>query len=411
MLQIFSELIRMALSSIRSQPLRTWLTVGIIGIGIWALVGIFGAIHAIQHSLLESFSSMGANTISVNRWSSDSRVVSSVQRINPIINYQEAARFKEEFPIESALTSISFQASSMAEVSYESTKTEPSIGVVGVDEHYLINSGSEVSIGRNFSSRDIESNQPVCIIGSDLAKLLFKETEPLGKEIKLKGLKVTVIGVLESKGSSFFGSSDNYLLLPIQLSRSLYSRKNVNYDISTFIPDSFMMEEALDAAKFTMRSIRNLTPSDEDNFGIRKSDEFLRILNENTQTLRIAGTAISIITILGSSIALMNIMLVSVSERTREIGIRKSLGAKRRHIFQQFFIETLTISQLGCALGILLGLLTTFAFSKAMGFEMSIPWGIILIAIGIAVLTALIAGLYPANKASALDPVESLRHE
>lgn len=410
MLNLFRELVGMALHSIRSNALRTSLTIAIIGIGIWALVGIFGAIHAIQNSILDSFSSMGANTFSISRFDSETRL-SSDRKINPSITYREALNFVEKFEFPEARTSISFLGTSNAEISYENKKTEPEVNVIGINENYLINSGLNLELGRNLSAFDVQNNQGVCIIGADLAKSLFASTDPIGKIIKVRGARLTVVGMLEAKGGSFFGNKDYNLLMPLNLARGMYTNPNINYDISVYIPDNNMLNEGMDQAIFTMRNIRNRTPRDDNNFGVQKSDEFLRILKENTAVLSIAGTAISIITIMGSSIALMNIMLVSVSERTREIGVRKSLGAKKRHIFQQFFIETLVISQLGCLAGIFMGVSTAMIFAKLFDFAMLIPWTVIIAAIGIAVITALLAGTYPAKKAADLDPVESLRYE
>ncbi len=411
MLQLFRELMRMAFQSIRSQALRTALTISIIGIGIWALVGIFGAINAIQNSLLESFSSMGANTFSISRFDSETRLSSNKQIINPIITYHQAQDFMNNLDVPGARTSISFVGTGSAEVSFENKKTEPEVNVIGINENYLINSGLELENGRNLSSFDVQNNNNVCLIGADLAKSLFSTTDPINKTINVRGKRLTVVGILKSKGGSFFGNKDFNLLIPINLARGIYTNANINYDISVYVADNQLLEAGMDQAIYTMRNIRNRTPRDANNFGVRKSDEFLRMLQENTIALRIAGIAISVITILGSSIALMNIMLVSVSERTREIGVRKSLGAKRRHIFQQFFIETLTISLLGCLLGIALGIATTMVFAKLFDFSAVIPWAAIIAAIGIAILTALLAGTYPAKKASALDPVESLRYE
>lgn len=410
MLNIFRELVAMALQSIRSQALRTSLTIAIIGIGIWALVGIFGAIHAIQNSLLDSFSSMGANTFSITRFDSETRL-SGEMKVNPIITYRETQRFMEDYNVPEARTSVSFVGTGNAEVSYENKKTEPEVSVIGINENYLINSGLDLEIGRDLNQFDVQNNQTTCIIGADLAKSLFGTTDPIGKVINVRGMRLTVAGVLKSKGGSFFGNKDYNLLLPINLARGMYTNPDINYDISVYIPDNNMLDDSMDQAIYTMRNVRNRTPRDTNNFGIRKSDEFLRILNENTMVLRIAGTAISIITILGSSIALMNIMLVSVSERTREIGVRKSLGAKKRHIFQQFFIETLVISQLGCLLGIIMGISTAMVFAKLFDFAMVIPWAVIIVSIIIALVTALLAGTYPAKKAANLDPVESLRYE
>src|SRR5699024_8945603 len=179
MFKLFGELVRMALQSIRSQTLRTLLTIAIIGIGIWALVGIFGAINAIQKSLLDSFSSMGANTFSISRYDSEVRLSRNRQVINPIITYREAQNFIDNYDFPTAQASISFLGTNSAEVSFENKKTEPEVSVIGINENYLINSGIELASGRNLSPFDVQNNNNVCLIGSDLAKSLFANSNPL----------------------------------------------------------------------------------------------------------------------------------------------------------------------------------------------------------------------------------------
>lgn len=414
MLRLFRENILIALGAIRSQILRTTLTVFIIGIGIMALVGILTVVSALEATLSADFASMGANTLNIERYSASERFQghpSVRKKINPIISYPEARSFKERFDFPFTTTSVSFMAVTNAEVRYESVKTDPEIRVLGVDEHFAANSGLEISEGRNFSPTDISNNVPVAVIGADLVKALFKNEDPLGKTLSVRGAKFRVIGLLKGKGSTFGNREDLRMLIPIQLARSLYSAPNINYGISVMVGKKEMLEAATDKAMITMRQIRKLSPLEEDNFGLSRSDDLINRILSITQYLQIAAWVISIITIFGSSIALMNIMLVSVTERTREIGVRKALGATRRTIAMQFFIETLVIGQIGGLVGMFFGILLGFVVASLFEFGFAIPWMAILAAFAITFLVAVVSGSYPAVKASKLDPIEALRYE
>ena len=414
MIGLFRENVRIARGSIRAQLLRTIVTVVIIAIGITALVGILTVVTAIEYNLNSSFASMGSNTFNINQYESTGRRRGDeeIEKINPIISYPEARAFKEKFNTPFTQTSLSFIATSTAEVKFENKKTDPEISVLGIDEFYLTNSGLEVSQGRNFNSFDISNNVYSCIVGSDFVnKGLLKDINPIDKIISVRGAKFKVIGVLKEKGSTFGNSQDLRVMIPIQVARSLFSVPNINYSLSTMVSKQEMLDESIDNAIITMRKIRKLNPVEENNFGISRSDDLINRIGELTGFLSWSAWIMGIITILGSSIALMNIMVVSVTERTREIGVRKALGAKKSTIAFQFFIETLTIGQMGGFFGIILGILIGFIICLAAGWDFVIPWGAIIAALVTSFIVALVSGLYPAIKASKLDPVEALRYE
>ncbi|MDD2822012.1 MAG: ABC transporter permease [Flavobacterium sp.] len=413
MFKLFKENIRIAFGSIRTQLLRTILTVLIIAIGITALVGILTVVSALENTISTDFASMGANTFNINQYENTTRNRGRDEReiINPIISYPEAVAFKNKFNYPFTETSLSFTATSTAEVKYESTKTDPEISIVGVDEHFITNSGLETSLGRNFTNFDIDNNTYVCIVGSDFEKGLLKDINPIDKIISIRGAKFKVIGVLKEKGSTFGNSQDLRVLIPIQVARSLFTAPNINYTMSVMVSKKELLDQAIDNATSTMRRVRKLSPIRDNNFGVVRSDDLINRILGITKYLGWASWIISIITILGSSIALMNIMIVSVTERTREIGVRKALGAKRTTIAFQFFIETLLIGQFGGLVGIVLGILIGFGISTAMSFVFVIPWGAILAAFATSFSVAIVSGLYPALKASKLDPIEALRYE
>lgn len=412
MIGLVVENTKIALGSIRTQLLRTILTVLIIAIGIMALVAILTVVGALKNTMSANFASMGANTFNISRYDYSEQMQSKQnKKINPTISYKQAKEFKEIYVYPFAISSIYFTATATAEVKFNNTKTDPKVSVLGIDENFTATKGLKVEQGRTFADIDIQNSVSVCIIGSDLYKSLFTDGIALDRTVSVRGHKFKVIGVLKEVGSTFGNNEDNRMLIPIDLARGIYSQANLNYDLDVMMPDKNLMDQAISQATVSMRKVRNLRPLDEDNFGIERSDSMLRSLTSNLNTLEVGAWVISFITILGSSIALMNIMMVSVTERTREIGVRKSLGAKKSTIAAQFFTETLVISQLGGILGIILGILIGYGVATAFKFEFETPWKAIVSAFIISGLVAIISGLIPAIKASKLDPVEALRYE
>ena len=413
MFSLFRENVRIALDSIKTQLLRTTLTIVIMGIGIWSLVGILSAVKALETNIAGNFASMGSNTFNIERYefSVNRGGRGERKKVNPIIGYNEVRNFIDAYEYPFTSTSVSFAGTRSAEVRYESKKTDPEVQVYGVNENYLDNTGTDVEQGRNFTIFDIQNNTKVCLIGPDFLKSLFENENPINKTISIRGVKFKIIGILESKGATFGNNQDLKVLLPIQVARGIFTQANINYTISIKVADKAMMQGAQDEALVLFRNIRGLSPIEEKNFGILRSDDLLARASDIGGILETAAWIISIITILGSSIALMNIMLVSVTERTREIGVRKALGAKNGTISTQFLIETIVIGQFGSILGIILGVLTGFGFATAFDFEFTLPLVAMTWATIITFIVAVLAGAYPAVKAARLDPIESLRYE
>lgn len=413
MWKITIENIKIAVTSIKSQLLRTFITVFIIAIGIWALVGILAVVDALKNTMISDYASMGANTFTISQYNASGRMSrnQNTQLENPTITYAQAVDFKSLYNFPFSRTSISFTAASNIEVKNDWVKTDPEIQIVGCDENFLANSGLFITDGREFGFTDISNNNFVCVVGADFSKKMFKDQSPIDQIISIRGYKFKIIGILKEQGNSFGNNEDQRIFIPIQIARNIFSVANSNYSVKVSLLQEGLLDQATDQATITFRNVRKLTPTHQSNFGIERSDDMLRSMLKNIETMNAAAWVIGMITVLGSSIALMNIMLVSVTERTKEIGIRKALGAKAKTIAQQFFTETLIIGQIGGVLGTLLGIGTAYFFTLILHFTFSIPWMAVIAAIITTLVVALISGLYPAIKASKLDPVEALRYE
>lgn len=409
---MITENISEALKSVRSQLLRTILTVLIISVGIMALVGILTSIDAIKSSISSNFSSMGANTFSIRNYGTGIHVGSGGRKAKtyPRISYREALSFKKayDFP---AYVSVSTRASSLATLKFGSEETNPNIFVFGVDENYLITSGYEIEEGRNFSPQDIEFGTNTIILGVDIVEDLFPNEKALEKVITIGGKKFTVVGILKSKGSSMGFSGDKNALIPLTTARQEFSQPNPTFLINVTVDKANKLEPAIGEATGLFRSVRGDKPGDEPSFEISRSDSISQMLIENMAVVSISATIIGLITLLGAAIGLMNIMLVSVTERTREIGVRKAIGASSKIIRNQFLVEAIVICQLGGLFGILLGIIIGNAVGSLMGAEFIIPWDWMLIAFALCFVVGLASGFYPAYKASELDPIEALRYE
>ncbi|MBK6389416.1 MAG: ABC transporter permease [Saprospiraceae bacterium] len=408
------ENFKMALSAIRANLTRATLTLMIIAVGIICLVGILTAIDALIFSLSDNFSSLGANSFSISPKGGDfqTRQNGRTNKRGEEISFSQAMDFKEKLNID-GVVAVSFNGTNRAALKYENEKTNPTVSVMGVDENYLDVKGYDIEYGRWFTNLEVINGTPRAIIGKDIVKLLFKERPltAIGKTMLVGNIRVQVIGILKSKGSSMNSSADRVVLLPLIQAKQYYASSNENYDLAVKVNQVSALDDAVNDATGQMRIARGLRVNEENDFEIQKSEGLVSIIKENTVKIRLATIGIGLITLLGAAIGLMNIMLVSVTERTREIGISKAIGATSRNVMIQFLTEAVLISLMGGVVGIILGILVGNIVTVLIGGKFLVPWNWIGLGVFVCIVVGVFSGLYPALKASRLDPIESLRYE
>jgi putative ABC transport system permease protein len=409
------ENFREGLRSVKANLLRSVITAAIVTLGITALVGVLTAVDGIQASLSKSLSSLGANTFNVeSKTHRGRRSEGLTEKSYPLITMSEAFKFLNEYRVPST-KALYTNVTQIAEVKRGSKKTTPNTFVMGINEEYFAIKSLEFEQGRGFSALEVKSGSQLIVLGNKVYKTLFNNRESIDNQtVSLMGGQFRVIGVLKEKGG--FGGDpnmnfDNMVFVSIVKGNQLSGGRGLYYTLTVGIQDPTQVEFAMGEATGLLRRIRGDDPGQPDSFQLEKSDA-LSELNSLMGMARGFGFVVGIVTLLGAAIALMNIMLVSVTERTREIGVRKALGATPKRIKQQFVIEAIVVCLIGGTVGVILGILVGNFFSRFLGNDsFVIPWMWIIIGFGVCVMVGLIAGYYPARKASKMDPIESLRFE
>jgi putative ABC transport system permease protein len=407
----YKENVAIALQSIGGNRLRTSLTALIIAIGIMALVGILTAIDGIKQQTNAAFASLGANSFTIENQGMELNFgPGGHSKIYPPISYLQASNFENNFSVPS-LIAINLDVSGSAVVKYGNKKSNPNISVTGTNENYMLIKGYKLAYGRNFSSTEVTHGDGVVIVGNEIKKQFFKNTDPIGKSIFVGDGRFRIIGVFEPKGSSFGFGGDKICLIPVIKAKQMVDSTNHSFTVSVMASGPNALNAAADEATSLFRNVRDLRVTQANNFKINRSDSIQAELMGNLDNITYGGMAIGAITLIGAAIGLMNIMLVSVTERTREIGLRKAIGATPAIIRRQFLIEAIVICLIGGLAGIFLGMLIGNLIVLLTKGSFVVPWIWITLALIVCTGIGLLSGFYPAKKASKLDPVEALRYE
>jgi putative ABC transport system permease protein len=407
----FSEIIRLAFAALGANKLRSSLTMLGISVGVFSVIGVMTVISGLRGQIEVGLSTLGANTFQFEKNPPFDRGNGDRSRTanRRNIDYAQATRFKElmgaDAPVCLQIARGGFAAA------YLDRKTNPNVALVGSDENYLASLDFALAIGRDLNAGDLDLGRPVCVLGADVAKALFAEENPLGQTVRVGGQNYNVVGVLAPEGASFGQSRDNFVLTPITRWLQIYSRANRSIKISVQAPNAMVLAAETDRAIGLMRIVRGLAPEDPNDFEVTSNDSLIAAFDQIAGVVAVAAFVISAIALVASGVGVMNIMLVSVTERTREIGIRKSIGARRKSILTQFLLEAVALSLLGGLAGVTAGIIGGNIVAAVLSMAVVFPWGWALIGLLVCGVIGVTFGLYPAWKAARLDPIEALRFE
>src|SRR5438552_514924 len=412
---LFSEIVRMALSSLGANKLRAALTMTGITIGVFSIISVMTAIGALQNSIESGISFLGSNIFQfakypVNIDAGGETKKKYQNRRN--ITYRQALRYYELMQGNAQEICLKcFGRDLKGQAVYNGIKTTPSLTVVGTNRSFLAANAYTLSYGRNLNDEDVEFARSVLVVGKMIEKRLYPHESPIGKVIRLSGHTFTIVGVLAEKGTSFGQSQDDICILPITRFFENYGEANRTINVAT---QSFSQETynaTLDRGIGAMRIARGLRPNQENDFEIYSNDSLKSVFVSVAGVVRIGAFVVSFIALLAAGIGIMNIMLVSVTERTKEIGVRKSIGARSRDILRQFLTEAVFISEAGGILGIILGVLGGDLLAMWLKVDIIFPFGWAIAGLVVCSIIGIGFGLYPAYRAAALDPIEALRYE
>ena len=413
-MSMFAENIKQGLGSVKAHATRAVITSSIIAIGIAALVGILTSISAMQIAVTKTFSKMGSQSFTIKN-------AGGVKRYGEVddntrLTFDESWEFQKRMEGRNSTVALSINADFAGKASFRSAETNPNVRVIGIDEDYLKTANYELGAGRTFTDNEVTRAVPVVVVGQEIVDKLFPGSDKMGRAINqviaVNGKPYRVVGSLQTKGSSMgMSGGDRVIFVPITRAKRDMKNMQDNCMINVAVDKVLDLDESMSEAYMLMRRIKRLKPGEDENFVIQQSTAMAKEALENIKMVSGVGTVIAIITLLGAAVSLMNIMLVSVTERTREIGLRKALGATAKQIKNQFLIEAVVICQIGGAGGILLGLIIGNLVGVALGAGFVAPWEWMLLAVVVCIVVGLGAGLYPASRASRLDPIEALRFD
>lgn len=405
------EALRMALASLKGNMLRSALTLLGMIIGVFAIIVSVTAVKVIDVYFQDKLQFLGSSTFTISRFPAiQTGPLDPEVRNRKPITYDDVRRFTRA--MSQAADICPFEDFQLGKVKYKERETEPNIIIYGTNEYYLSNFTFELDLGRAMTEQDVQYGRSVVLLGSDVTEELFPTENPIGKKVRFDGIRYEVIGTLKSKGNFLGFSQDNRVVAPITRMMSVYGQPDRNIaTVSVRTRNQQNLPGVMDEATGRMRVIRKDKAGKPNSFEIDTNNTMQSFFDAFTTTLTIAGAFIGMIALIAAGVGIMNIMLVSVTERTREIGVRKSIGARRKDIMRQFLFEAFFLCQIGGFIGILLGALVGNIVAVQFGIRTVFPLGWALGAVALVTLIALLFGGYPALKAARLNPIDSLRYE
>jgi len=406
---LIAEIFRLAFSSLTANKLRSSLTVLGIAVGVFSVIGVMTFINGMRGSIESGLNVLGANSFQISKFPAISFSDWNRFRNRRDVTYAIANRFKDLMG-DAAKVNLQIGRSGLV-VSYRDRRTNPNVRLMGTDENYVTALNFDIVAGRNLGADDVEYGRPVCLLGSDVVLKLFPGEEALGQGVRMNGQNYTVVGLLAPKGTAFGGNPDALVITPISRFLAVYGRSMRSINLNVQAPSQAELAATQEKSVGMMRLVRGLRPEDLNDFEIFSNESLIDAFNKIADVVSAGALIISAIALLASGVGVMNIMLVSVTERTKEIGIRKSIGAKKRSILLQFLAEAVALSLIGGIAGVAVGVGGGNAAAYFMNTEINFPW--MWAGIGLAVCGGIgvIFGLYPAWKAASLDPIEALRYE
>ena len=405
------ELVKMAWKALGANKLRSTLTTSGITIGIFSIISVMTAISALQASIETGLSYLGSNTFQFSKYPNGIKVWGDEKyRNRKNIDYQTFSRFSRLMADEADVICPKVWDDSTQAV-FENKKTNPNIELCGTTQDFLAADNFRMSDGRNLSAEDVEFSRSVCAIGQQVVQRLFPQGHAVGNVIKLNEKNYEVIGTLAEKGSNFGGNDDNLVLIPITKFFENYGARERSLNIAIQAGNQLVYQRTMGIAIGAFRSARGLRPEERSDFEIYSNDSLAGAFRSIAGTVRVGAFIISAIALVAAGVGIMNIMLVSVTERTKEIGIRKSLGARPRDIRMQFLLEALFLSLLGATVGIILGIIAGNGLAVWLQASVVFPIGWAILGVLVCSAIGVGFGLYPAHKAASLDPIEALRYE
>ena len=405
----FDEGLKLAFQTVKSNKMRTFLTTLGIVIGVTAVIGMMSIINALDRYMTKSLSSIGGNVFWIQKYPAvQVGHLDQKYRMRKDLKYEHAEAIKRSATLVSAVSAEFYRWGKT--VKYKDKATNPNVLVYGGDEYWADVNGRNISEGRMISLMDVQHRRAVAVLGTDVAEKLFPFTYPIGEQVKIDGIRYEVIGVMEKMGQAMMGNRDNIVTIPNSTFIKTYGDWG-SISIAVKAKSAETILDAMDQVTAILRIARKVPPGDENDFEVVTADSIMNTLRNLTGFIFIAAVIICGISLVVGGIGIMNIMLVSVTERTREIGIRKAVGAKRRHILTQFMTEAVGICLFGGLIGILLGVVVGLLIAKAFKLPPVIPLWSIFVGMGFSLLIGVVFGTYPALKAAKLDPIEALRYE